>query len=152
MLCAITTVVSFSLQHYMQPELKAMIEERPALRLTALHAVRYLLTQLAGAKAKELPLTNPRAWKAAFADWDPKRDFSLALLHAERLTRILTDQATAEILLEQAQKFPERRELLERFLERAEPRARAMHEEILTTGDRLLSRLHGSEAAEKKAE
>ncbi len=26
MLCAITTVVSFSLQHYMQPEMKAMIE------------------------------------------------------------------------------------------------------------------------------
>ena len=58
-------------------------------------------------------------------EWDPKRDFALAMLHAERLTRLLADEAIAELLLEQAKAHPERRELLERWLDRAELRGRA---------------------------
>ena len=50
--------------------------------------------------------------------WDPRRDFTYALLHAERLTRLLADEAICEILLEQAQRFPERRDVLERYLDR----------------------------------
>ncbi len=77
-----------------------------------------------------------------FQPLDPKRDFSLALLHAERLTRLLADEMIAEVLLEQAQRHPERRVWLERHLDRAEPRARFLHDEITTTGPRLLAKLH----------
>lgn len=119
----------------------ALDQRVSALRLTSLHAVRYLLTQLAGAKAKELPLTNPRAWKAAFAHWDPKRDFALAMLHAERLTCLLADVAVAEVLQEQVARDPGRAELLERWLEKAEPRSRWKYDEITTTGARLLATL-----------
>ena len=47
----------------------------------------------------------------------------------------------AEVLLEQAKAHPDRQELLERFLERAEPRVRFAHDEITTTGLRLLRKL-----------
>jgi hypothetical protein len=51
------------------------------------------------------------------------------------------DEAIAEILLEQSRRFPERREVLERWLDRCELRDRALHEEITTTGERLLKML-----------
>ena len=51
-------------------------------------------------------------------------------------------------LLEQATSHPERRELLERWLDRAELRARALHEEITTSGERLLARLAGPASTE----
>ena len=63
------------------------------------------------------------------------------MLHAERLTRVLCDEAIAERLLAQAQEHPERREVLERWVERAEPRCRGLVDEITSTGDRLLARL-----------
>ena len=44
------------------------------------------------------------------------------MLHAERLTRILIDEAVAELLLEQAKAHPKRRDVLERWLARAELR------------------------------
>ena len=43
--------------------------------------------------------------------WDPKRDFAYAMLHAERLTRMLADVTISRSLIKQAEKFPERREL-----------------------------------------
>ena len=82
-------------------------------------------------------------------DFDPKRDFALAMLHAERLLKILTDVAVAEMLLEQSKAFPERRDLLERWLERAEPRCRFWHDEITTTGLRLLRTLADEELADE---
>lgn len=117
------------------------------LRLLASKAVRFLLTRLAAAKAGELPLTDPGAWKAAFATWDPKRDFALAMLHAERLTSLLADAAVAEVLLDQVQRDPARAEVLERWLEKAEPRARWRYDEIVSTGGRLLGRLAGDGAS-----
>ena len=51
------------------------------------------------------------------------------------------DVCIAEALLEQARRFPERRELAARWLERAEPRARYNLELIKTTGESLLRRL-----------
>jgi alkylation response protein AidB-like acyl-CoA dehydrogenase len=78
---------------------------------------------------------------AILKDWNPRRDFSYAMLHAERLTRILADELIVEVLLAQAQKHPERKVVLERYLERAEPRVRFLHDEITTTGDRLLAQL-----------
>ncbi len=103
-------------------------------------ALRYLLTRLAWTK-----LT--RGEGGFFKEWDPKRDFALAMLHAERLVVILTDVAVAEVLLEQARDYPERGEVLERWLERAESRSRRMVYEITHTGSRLLSSLGADETS-----
>jgi hypothetical protein len=108
----------------------------------SLSAQQHLLTRTAAGKLRalsDLPLAD---WRSALKKgWDPKRDFSLAMLHAERLTRLCADEAIAEILVAQAKKHPGRRELAERFLDRAELRARAVHEEITTTGSRILGTL-----------
>ena len=112
-----------------------------ALKLTSLKAVQFLLTRLASAKARELPILDPGQWSKMMSDWDPKRDFALAMLHAERLTAILHDVAVAELLFAQAQKDPAREELLVRWLERVEARCRFRYDEITTTGLRLLAKL-----------
>ena len=108
----------------------------------SLSAQQHLLTRTAAGKLRalsDLPLSD---WRNALKKgWDPKRDFSLAMLHAERLTRLCADEAIAEILVAQAKRHPARRELAERFLDRAELRVRAVHEEITTTGGRILSLL-----------
>ena len=87
------------------------------------------------------PAKKRAFWRSPLGDWDPRTDFAYAKLHAERLTRLLADEQIVEILLAQARRHPERRAVLERYLERAEPRARWLHEEITTTGQRLLNRL-----------
>jgi phage antirepressor YoqD-like protein len=56
----------------------------------------------------------------------------------------------AELLLQQALRHPERAEVLERHLERAEPKARYLHDQITTTGQRLVDKL--SAAAPKVAD
>jgi hypothetical protein len=118
------------------------MERRVAkLQLLSYKSLQFLMTRLAGRKLAELRHEPLREWRQAFESWDPKRDFALAMLHAERLTGILADVAACEILLEQAQRFPERQELLLRYLERAEPRCRFLHHEITTTGQRLLASL-----------
>ncbi len=127
--------------------------ERRVARLQVLQGnlLLGLMTRLTGKKLSELRGRPMAEWTAAFQDWDPKRDFAVAMLHAERLTQVLCDVAIAEVLLRQARKFPERTELLERFLERAEPRCRYRADEIGTTGKRLLAALRGDEDAEAKA-
>ena len=67
------------------------------------------------------------------------------MLHAERLIRLLIDEAIAEILYDQAQQFPEREELFDRFVELAEPRSRYNLDVLLNRGQRLLDKLHGGE-------
>jgi len=116
-------------------------------------AQQHLVMRTAGDKlraAREVPITK---WSGELLRrWDPKRDFSYALLHAERLTRILADEAVGELLLAQATACPDRREVLLRHLERAEPRVRHLSEQITTTGDRLLVALRGGGTAhEEKA-
>lgn len=117
----------------------------------SLSAQQHLMTRTALAKLGGLSHQPVRSWIDSLTkQWDPKRDFALAMLHAERLTKLLADEAIAEILLEQAKKHPERREVLERWLDRIEIRDKALHEEITTTGDRLLATLRPTmaEAAE----
>ena len=122
------------------------LEKRIAtLQLTSLKAVQFLLTRLASAKARELPILDPGQWSKMMGDWDPKRDFALAMLHAERLTAILHDVAVAELLWEQTKKDAERQELLIRWLERVEARCRFRYDEITTTGLRLLAKLEDAE-------
>ena len=79
--------------------------------------------------------------EAVLKQWNPRRDFPFALLHAERLTRLRADEEIASILADQARRHPERRPLLERYLERALPRAAFLHNEITHTGQRLLADL-----------
>lgn len=122
------------------------LEKRIAtLQLTSLKAVQFLLTRLASAKARELPILDPGQWSKMMGDWDPKRDFALAMLHAERLTAILHDVAVSELLWEQTKKDAERQELLIRWLERVEARCRFRYDEITTTGLRLLAALEDVE-------
>lgn len=128
------------------------LEKRIAKLQSLQHqTIRFLIQRLLGHKLKELPQHGPSEWQKVLTGWDPKRDFALAMLHAERLTRILIDVAIAEELYEQAKKHTDRRELLERWLERAEPRSRFLHDEITTTGLRLLRTLHGDEELEQAA-
>ena len=111
------------------------------LQLMEHGATRFLLTKLTVNKLGELPSHPMSEWGSVFAGWDPKKDFALAMLHAERLCIMLVDVAVAEELFEQSKTHPERREVLERWLERAEPRSRYQRDLITTTGLRLLSSL-----------
>ena len=86
------------------------------------------------------------AWKAALAQWDTRTDFAPALLHAERLTRMLADSAIADALASQVARDPARRWILERHLERALPRSRYLLDVIRSTGGRLLEELASDDA------
>jgi hypothetical protein len=129
------------------------LERRVAkIQHISLDAVQFLVRKTATDKFRSLSGKPLSQWRRAVTtDWNPKRDFAYAMLHAERLTRILTDSAICEVLLEQSRRHPERAELLERYLERAEPRCRYLLDEIQTTGAELLARLQqddrGHEAA-----
>ncbi len=107
-------------------------------------AQQHLMTRLAGTKLHSLQGTplGSRA-RALLKEWDPKRDFARAQLHAERLAALMAEAAICRILLDQASKHPERRELLARYLERAEPRCRYLADQIESTGARLLEELAG---------
>ncbi len=106
-------------------------------------AIQFLLSRLAGHKLKELRHEPVGRWGTALRSFDPKRDFALAMLHAERLCVLLTDVAVAEELLEQARAHDERAPILEAWLDRAEPRGRYLLDQIQTTGLRVLQQLHG---------
>ncbi len=123
-----------------------------ALESLSYSAQQHIMLKIAKDKlsiARSGPL--PEFLNTFLKKWDAKRDFSFGLLHAERLTRILADVAIAEILVRQAQKFPERREIAERWLDRAEPRVRYNWDCITHTGDRLLARLKAQEEAVEEA-
>jgi 3-(methylthio)propanoyl-CoA dehydrogenase len=118
--------------------------ERRVAKLQALvlDAQQHLIRRTATDKLRAVQDRPMSEWAQAFLkNWDPKRDFSYAMLHAEHLTKLMADVAIAEVLLEQAQRHPERIEVLERWLERAEPRARHQHDLIVSTGQGLLDRL-----------
>jgi alkylation response protein AidB-like acyl-CoA dehydrogenase len=111
----------------------------------ALAAQQRLLMRTAARKFKGMRAIPITQWKDAMDGWDPKRDFAPAMLHAERLTRLLADEAICELLWKQAEKHPERRPILERYLERAEPRCRFLLDEISNSGDRLINQLRDLE-------
>ncbi len=105
-------------------------------------AQQHLISRVAANKVKTLGQHRMTDWaNKFFRDWDPKRDFSPALLHAERLTQILADVVMAELLLDQAKRWPERRWILESFIERALVRSEYNYNRITATGERLLKRL-----------
>ncbi|MCO4770578.1 MAG: hypothetical protein KDA24_11160, partial [Deltaproteobacteria bacterium] len=119
------------------------LERRVAkLRSQCQAAQLHLMQRIVGGKLKG---RSVGAWKTALAQWDTRTDFAPALLHAERLTQLLADAAIADALLAQSELDPARGPILERYLERAEPRARYMLDIIKHTGDRLLRQLADDE-------
>lgn len=126
--------------------------ERRVARVQAMSfsAQMHLMTRLAGKKFRSLQGASLGSrTKALLKDWDPKRDFASAQLHAERLTALMAEVAICRILLDQASQHPERREVLARYLERAMPRCRFLADQIDSTGGRLLEQL--SEPAKDRA-
>ncbi len=123
-----------------------------ALQSLSLNAQQHLVFKTAGDKMRGLRDKPLMDWPEEFTkNWDPKRDFAYAMLHAERLIQLLGDTLIAEVLLAQAQRHPERLEVLERHLDRAEPRVRHMHDQITTTGERLLKKLSTKQEASQQA-
>ena len=119
------------------------------LQLLSLRSQQHLVGRVAADKLKAVAQTHVQGgWDALTDGWDPKRDFARAMLHAERLAMLLADEAIAEILYDQANRFPERRNVYRAFIERALPRARHLHDQITTTGDRLLKTLNAQHAVE----
>ena len=111
------------------------------LAFLSLAAQQHVVRSLLGAKLKTLRGKPLGSWRSqVLGQWDPRQDFSFALLHAERLTRLFADVEIAQVLLEQARRHPERAELLDRYLTRAEPRARFLHDEITHSGCARLGR------------
>ena len=105
-------------------------------------AMQHILAHIAKDKWSYVTDKKVIEWPSAFfKDWDAKRDFGFGLLHAKRLTRILSEVAIAKVLVKQAEQFPERRELAERFLDRAAPVVNWMHDEINHIGDSVLEKL-----------
>ncbi|MCG3172438.1 MAG: Crotonobetainyl-CoA dehydrogenase [Myxococcota bacterium] len=106
-------------------------------------ALQHIITRIAVNKVSHVVKENdPAAWVDSFTkSWDPKKDFSFGLFHAERLTRVIADVEMARLLMEQAQRFPERRNIAERFAARAESRVRFNTQEILHGSEHVLEQL-----------
>jgi 3-(methylthio)propanoyl-CoA dehydrogenase len=110
------------------------------VRVTSLSAIQTIMTNIAADKIGDMKGKPVAEWRTAvMKDWDPSRDFRYGLLHAERLTRILSWEAMGRQLVKNARKSadskegPHRREIAISFLERFEPRARGMLDEIEAT-------------------
>jgi alkylation response protein AidB-like acyl-CoA dehydrogenase len=110
------------------------------LQSQSLGVQQNLLQRTVREKVKGLRNLPLGSWsEELLSGWDPKKDFSLAKLHSERLIRILADEMIAELLFEQATAYPERRWILEAHLDRAEPRVSYLVTEIHQPGTRLLA-------------
>lgn len=75
---------------------------------------------------------------ANMSSWDPKVDFTQGLVHAERFTRAKADLEAARILLDQAKKFPERKQIAERYMRRMAPRVAHECEQITANDNTVL--------------
>ena len=118
------------------------------LRGHALSAMQTIIMRIAADKIGDVKGRPFGEWKSAMmTDWDPSRDFSFGLLHAEKLTKLISWAAIAETLTRQASEvkgtpdYEERQALALRFIERFEPRARGVLGEIEATGGSLFGRV-----------
>ncbi|MBI5511802.1 MAG: acyl-CoA dehydrogenase family protein [Deltaproteobacteria bacterium] len=112
------------------------------MRSQCYSALQHILLRTARDKwstAISAPL--PRFLDSFLKEWDPRRDFSYGLLHAEHLARMLADVEIAGALLAQARRFGERREIALRFMERAEPRVHYNWDLVVHTGERVLGKV-----------
>jgi hypothetical protein len=118
------------------------------MRAHALSAMQSIVMRIAADKLGDVKGRPLGEWRASFMkDWDPARDFSFGLLHAERLTKLISWAAIADTLVRQANDvkgtadYEERAALALRFIERFEPRAKGVLGEIEATGGSLLGRV-----------
>jgi alkylation response protein AidB-like acyl-CoA dehydrogenase len=118
------------------------------LRTHALSAMQNIVMRIAADKLGDVKGKPMGQWRKAFMqDWNPQTDFAYGMLHAERLTKLLTYAAMARTLLqhaEEAKGTPDeasRRELAIRFVERFEPKAHGVLIEIESMGPSVLARV-----------
>jgi 3-(methylthio)propanoyl-CoA dehydrogenase len=127
--------------------------EVAAMRYAACRAQQHLMTKTAAdkfAQVRGLPLQQ---WKSGFTSgWDPKRDFTWAMLHAERLIRIEAHTTIAELLQQQARQDSSRQKWAERWVERSAPLVQYELDRILHGGARLLRELDELRASAAKGE
>jgi hypothetical protein len=110
-----------------------------ALKYSALQTILLRIARKKLRKTYDLPVGE---WTdGLFSDWDPKLDFAPGLLHAERLCRVLVDVEVARSLVDDARAHPERADIAQRFMARADRRCRALVEEIEEHGEELLAKL-----------
>jgi hypothetical protein len=119
------------------------LERRVAkIQSQCLQAQQHLIQRTATDKIRGLAGVPVTKWADTFLkNWDPKKDFAFARLHAERLIRLLIEDAICTLLWDQAKQDASRRELLERYLEKAEPTARDLLDRIVHGSDRILTEL-----------
>ena len=105
-----------------------------AMQIIAARIVRSKVGDL-----RDIPL---RKWRHALVhSWDPQKDFSFGMLHAERLTKLLCASAIGEVLASQAEDCKgtpdeaDRVRLAERWMGRWEPRCRGILGEIEASSD-----------------
>ena len=120
------------------------------MKMVTLSAMQTIIGRIAADKLGGVGKKPIGQWRASLTkEWDPAVDFSFGLLHAERLTKLLTWSHTAEVLVTQAKSVAgtadadERAEIAVRFIERFEPRAKGVLIEIEATSGSLLARLLG---------
>jgi len=94
-----------------------------------------------GVKGKDARAAGQYLKDEFLRHWDARADFSYGLLHAERLTRLMADVAMGKILLKQANRYPERRDLASRFIRRMVLRAEATAREIHESDDAVFERI-----------
>jgi 3-(methylthio)propanoyl-CoA dehydrogenase len=112
------------------------------VQLESLSIQQHLLQKTAWNKWRSVRQEPVANWVDGFTkNWDPKRDFSYAMLHAERMTRVLCDEAICELLYAQGEKHSDRMWIFDRYVERAELRCRHTKEVIVSSGARLLETL-----------
>ncbi len=100
-------------------------------------AMQVIMTRMLKEKFGDLKGKTLAEWKSHFlASWDPKKDFSFGLLHAERFTLIASKLWLGKVLVKQANnlsddnKKAQRLLLAQRFMERALPKVRGLIDEI----------------------
>ena len=118
------------------------------IRVVKYSAMQSIFTRIVSDKFGDVKGKPLLEWKSAFLKtWDPAKDFSFGLWHAERLTKILAITATSESLVRLARRVaetedgPGRRALALEYMERFEPKAKGVLEEIDSYGPSLLDRL-----------
>ncbi len=122
------------------------------LESMAYGSMQHIITKIARGKWQRVSRRKITEWSNAFLkEWDPKRDFSFGMLHAERLCRLLAEVEICKILVDQARRYPERQALAEAYLERATPEVAYLHDQIMNTGDRLLEKLQQEDVAAEES-
>ena len=104
-----------------------------------------------GMKDKEPAALGRYLARKFLRTWDMKADFSQGLLHAERLTRMLSDVAIGKVLVKQAEQFPERKRLAERFVAKMMLRLEATAREIELSDDSVFESIAEKQARKESA-